>query len=75
MAAGLRITALGVVLGVAGAFAVTRLLQSLLFEVKPTDPVTFTAMTLLLSAIALAACAIPAYRATRVAPQDALVAE
>jgi ABC-type antimicrobial peptide transport system permease subunit len=69
---GMRLVILGVVLGTAGAFAVTRLLESLLFGVSATDPATFAAVSAALSAVALLACYIPARRATRVDPITAL---
>jgi putative ABC transport system permease protein len=69
---GMRLVILGVVLGTAGAFAVTRLLESLLFGVSATDPATFAAVSAALSAVALLACYIPARRATRVDPIIAL---
>jgi putative ABC transport system permease protein len=71
----LRRVALGVALGLAGAFGVTRVLKSLLFEVTPSDAVTFTATALLLAAVALAATWWPARRATRVDPVVALRTE
>jgi putative ABC transport system permease protein len=69
---GLRLTLVGLAIGIAGAFAVTRLMAKLLFGVAPTDAVTFVAVTALLCGIALLACVIPAYRATRVDPLVAL---
>jgi putative ABC transport system permease protein len=69
---GMGLMALGIALGVAAALAATRLLGALLFQVKPTDAVTYTAVTALLAAIAFAACAIPARRATRIDPLAAL---
>ena len=72
MKSGLMIATVGVVLGLAGAFALTRLMSSLLFAVEPTDKATFTGVSLCLLLIALAACYIPARRATRVDPLQAL---
>jgi putative ABC transport system permease protein len=69
---GMRLALLGVVLGVAGAFAVTRGLQALLFGVGAGDAVTFAGVALLLVAVALLACYIPARRAMRVEPVIAL---
>jgi putative ABC transport system permease protein len=69
---GARLAALGIIAGVGGAFALTGFMRGLLFEVAPTDPVTFVTAPLLLGAIALAACAIPAWRATRVDPNTTL---
>jgi putative ABC transport system permease protein len=69
---GLRLTAVGVVLGVAGAVAATRALASLLFGVSPLDPLTFASVIVVLGAAAAIACAIPAWRAARVDPVIAL---
>jgi len=69
---GLRTVMLGVVIGVAGSLAVTRAIQSLLFGVSATDPLTFAAMILLLISAALLACYIPARRAAKVDPLVAL---
>lgn len=69
---GLALAAIGLALGVAGAVAATRLLTAMLFEVKPGDPVTYVAVTLLLAGVAMAASYIPARRATRVDPLTAL---
>lgn len=72
---GLRLTLIGVVLGVAGAFGVTRLLSAMLFGVGTTDVATFTGAAILLAVVALLACWIPARRATRVDPMIALRTE
>jgi predicted permease len=72
---GWRLVLLGAVIGTAGAAAVTRVLRGLLFEVEPLDPATFGATLLLLGAVTLAACWIPARRATRADPLDTLRAE
>ena len=69
---GLKVVLVGVAIGIAGAFALTRFLASLLFGVKPTDPLTFTAVSLILIAVALLACYIPARRASRIDPMVAL---
>jgi putative ABC transport system permease protein len=69
---GMKLVGLGIVIGLAGAFGVSRLLTALLFGVKPYDPLTFVAVALLLTLIALVACWIPARRATRVDPLLAL---
>jgi predicted permease len=72
---GLRLAAAGVALGLAGAFALTRLLRGFLFEIGPGDPVTHAAVALLLAGVALAACAVPARRAARLNPIAALRTE
>lgn len=71
----MTLVAISLVLGVVGAFAATRLLNSLLFGVGASDPVTFAAIVLLVSAVALIAAWLPARRATRVDPIIALRAE
>ncbi|MGE0128685.1 MAG: ADOP family duplicated permease [Blastocatellales bacterium] len=72
---GMTLVAVGVVLGVAGALALTRLLKSLLFGVRATDPLTFIVVALLLALVAMLACWIPARRATKVDPMMALRTE
>jgi putative ABC transport system permease protein len=65
----------GVVAGLIGSVILTRFLQTMLFEIKPTDPITFGVLTTLLVSVALLACLIPAQRATRVDPLVALYHE
>jgi putative ABC transport system permease protein len=72
---GMRLTFVGVMLGVAAALALTRVLKNLLFEVSATDPASFAAPVLLLIIIALVASYIPARRATKVDPLQALLHE
>jgi len=68
---GLRPTLLGVAIGIAGAFVLSRVMSNLIYGVKPTDPLTFVSVAFLLGAVALGASIIPAYRAAKV---DLLVA-
>jgi predicted permease len=72
MASGLKLVAAGIALGLVGALALTRLLQSLLFGVTAHDPVAFVANAALLLAVAAVACALPALRAARVDPMRVL---
>ena len=69
---GVRLTCLGLLIGLAGAMAGTRVLSSLLYGVGSTDAITFSAVSLLLAAVALLACYVPARRATLVDPMIAL---
>jgi len=69
---GLAIISIGVVFGLVGALAATRILSSLLFGVSHTDLLTFTVVSLLLVSVALLACWLPARRAARVDPMEAL---
>jgi putative ABC transport system permease protein len=69
---GMMLLALGVVVGVGGAFSVSRYIQSLLFEVKSTDAMTFAVVPLILALVAFVACYLPARRAMRVDPIIAL---
>jgi ABC-type antimicrobial peptide transport system permease subunit len=71
----MTLTALGTVLGLAGALVLTRILSSLLFGISATDPITFLSISLVVLAVALAASYIPALRATKVDPMIALRAQ
>jgi predicted permease len=72
---GVALAAVGIVVGLLAALALTRLMRSMLFEVTSSDPLTFVAICAILVATALVACWIPARRATRVQPTEALRAE
>ena len=72
---GLRLALTGVAIGLVAAFAVTRVMKNMLFNLSATDPVTFLAIALLLVAVALLASYLPALRATRVNPIEALRSE
>jgi ABC-type antimicrobial peptide transport system permease subunit len=72
---GMLLAGTGIVLGLLAAFAVTRIMATLLFGVTATDPVTYFGLALLIGFIALLACYIPARRATKVNPVAALRAE
>jgi putative ABC transport system permease protein len=69
---GFKMTLMGVALGIGGGLVLMRFLSSLLYGVKPTDPLTFIAVSLVLIAVALAACYIPARRVMRIDPAVAL---
>jgi len=71
----LTLTGLGIGAGVVAALVLTRLMQTLLYEVKPADPVTFVSVSIALVGVAMVAGALPAYRATRVSPLVALRTE
>jgi ABC-type lipoprotein release transport system permease subunit len=72
MGQGLRLSDAGIALGAFGAAALTRLMERLLFQVSATDPLTFAAIAGIFLLVGLAASFIPAWRATRIAPLDAL---
>ena len=69
---GMLLAITGIAIGIGGALALTRVLRSMLFEIEPTDPATFVGVAIFLTIAALAACYIPARRATRVDPMAAL---
>jgi ABC-type antimicrobial peptide transport system permease subunit len=69
---GMKLVAAGVLVGLGGAFVVTRLLRGLLYGISTTDPLTFAAVPVLLGVVALLACWMPARRAARVDPMEAL---
>jgi putative ABC transport system permease protein len=71
----IRIGAIGLLVGLAGALAATRVLETLLFDVSPGDPVTFVTVSVLLAGVVLLAAYVPARRATRIDPMLALRAE
>lgn len=69
---GMTLALIGICVGLAGALGLTRLIASLLYDVRATDPLTFGAISLLLALVALLACWVPARRASRVDPIEAL---
>ena len=69
---GMWVASIGIALGVGGAFAATRFLRGILFDVSPTDPATFTGVVMVLAIVALLASYIPARRASRIDPLDAV---
>ena len=69
---GMRLTLVGLATGLVGASVVMRVMTSLLYEIKPTDPFTFVGVSLVLFFVALLACWLPARRAARIDPMEAL---
>jgi putative ABC transport system permease protein len=69
---GLKLTVIGLIIGIAGAFAATRIIRSLLHDVSPTDPLTFVCVSFLLVGVNLLATYIPARRAAKIDPMEAL---
>jgi ABC-type antimicrobial peptide transport system permease subunit len=69
---GMKLTMIGIVVGIIGAFALSRFLASLLYGVSASDPATFVSIAALLALVALAACLIPALRAMKIDPVIAL---
>ena len=69
---GLKLTLIGLVIGLAGSFALTRILEANLFDISATDPTTFVGVSLLLTLVAMIACLVPALRAMQVNPMEAL---
>ena len=69
---GMIVALIGIVLGLGAALAMTRMMSTLLFGVKPTDPLTYAGVSLLLALVALAAIFLPARRATKIDPMVAL---
>src|SRR4029077_18746142 len=72
---GVRLTVIGSVIGLVGAFIVTRSLSALLFEISPLDPFSYSAAVALLALISICACLVPAWRASRVDPIIAMQSE
>jgi len=72
MVYGLELTSIGLAAGLAGAFGLTRFMETLLFQVRPTDPVTLVSVAGVITLVAIIACFVPAYRATRFDPIAAL---
>jgi putative ABC transport system permease protein len=69
---GMKLCVAGVAIGLAGGFALTRVMRTLLFGVSATDTFTYIIVAFLLGAMSLVACYVPARRATKVDPMDAL---
>lgn len=72
---GIALVVLGLAIGIAGAFGITRLMEGLLYDIAPTDPITYALVSLFFAIVAVIACLLPAWRAVRVDPVTALQAE
>jgi putative ABC transport system permease protein len=72
MSRGLRLTAAGIVIGIVAAVMLTRLMADLLYKVSPRDPIVFGTAFIILIVVAFIACFVPAWRATRIDPVEAL---
>ena len=72
---GMRLALIGVAIGIAAGLALTRLMARMLYGVSATDPFTFSAVATVLMLVAIAACYLPARRATRIDPMQALRSE
>jgi ABC-type antimicrobial peptide transport system permease subunit len=75
MKQGLQLTIIGIVVGLAGAFGVNRLIATLLFGVRPTDPTTFVVVITTITLVAAVSCWLPAWRASRLDPNVVLKAD
>jgi ABC-type antimicrobial peptide transport system permease subunit len=75
MGQGIRLAAIGLALGVAGAVLLTRLMEKMLYDVKPTDPAVFAIVAGMLMAVAMAASLVPSLRVARIKPASALRVE
>ena len=69
---GLRLTIIGLIIGAVAALLLTRLMENLLYKVSPRDPLAFASAFVIMTVVALAACFLPAWRATRIDPAQAL---
>jgi ABC-type antimicrobial peptide transport system permease subunit len=72
---GMTLAGIGILLGVLGALGLARVLVNMLFEIKPTDPLTFVSVSLVLFLVTLLGCWLPARRAAKVDPMEALRCE
>jgi ABC-type antimicrobial peptide transport system permease subunit len=75
LADGLQLVTIGLIVGLAGAITLTRMLASFLYNIRPIDPLTFITVPALLLLVTIAACALPAWRAATIDPTQALRSE